>query len=495
MKKIKLICLIVCLVTVLHCTVGGVFATETTDTTEPSLTETAPLTPQDVPFGSLSTTNGCRSINGRVPLGGSDRMLESAQAAFVYELNTETVIYGYNPDLKLFPGSMLKILTALIAIEECDLSEQVTVNTNSISRLPYGTITAKLKNGEIITLEDALHFMILTSANDAALMIAEHVAGSEAVFVELMNERVEKMGCTNTTILNCHGLDREGQFTTARDMAKIMMTAMENETFRTILACKEYVVPPTNKVDKERTINTSNHLIYAMVLPQFTDLRVTGGMPSYTSAESGASVVFAAEDEGMSFIYVVIGATRTYYEKSGNAKYYGNFEEALALLDYSFDQFHIKQVLYDGQSLSQFPVSNGESEVVGQPKESFVTVLPVTVHMKDLRFDYSPTGGGLYAPIEEDSQIATVNVWYRTSCLTQAKLYAMNPVRATDNSGVEIQGAGRDDSGVTGILSVLGTILLIVIAVIGGYLGYNYLRRYLRRSRRRRRRASRRRSR
>lgn len=492
MKIFKLTCLLLCLVTVLNCAVPGVLATEPTD---PSETETVSQSVQDVPFGSLSTTNGCRTINGRVPLGGSDRMLDTAQAAFVYERNTDTVIYGYNPDMKLYPGSLLKILTALIAIEESSLDEKVKVNTNSISRLPYGTITAKLKNGEIITMEDALHFMLLASANDAALMIAEHIAGSEAVFVELMNERVAKMGCTNTTILNCHGLDREGQYTTARDMAKIVMTAMENETFRHVFGCKEHEVPPTNKVDEERTINTSNHLIYAMVLPQFTDLRVTGGMPSYTSAESGASVAFTAEDDGMSFIYVLMGATRTYNEDSGNAKYYGNFEEALDLLTYSFDGFHIKQLLFDGQALNQFPVSNGESEVVGQPKESFTTILPVTVHMKDLRFDYQPSGGGLSAPIEAGQQISTVNIWYRTSCLTQAVLYAMNPVKAADASGVDIQGAQRDDSGVTAVLSVLGTILLVMVVVVGGYLGYNHLRRYLRRSRIRRRRASRRRSR
>ena len=114
MKFFKLTCLLLCLVTVLSCAVPGVRATEPTD---PSETETVPQSVQNVPFGSLSTTNGCRTIDGRVPLGGSDRMLDTAQAAFVYERNTDTVIYGYNPDMKLYPGSLLKILTALIAIE------------------------------------------------------------------------------------------------------------------------------------------------------------------------------------------------------------------------------------------------------------------------------------------------------------------------------------------------------------------------------------------
>ncbi len=491
MKKFASICLLLSLVILLNAAMPGIAATEST---EPSRTETVPAIGQEIPFGSLSTTSGCRTIDGRIPLGGSDKMFDTAQAALIYEMNTETMIYGYNPDLRLAPGALLKLLTALIAVEECSLDEQVTVNTNSISKLPVGAINAKLKNGEIITMLDAIQLMLMTSANDAALMIAEHIGGSEAVFVSIMNDRVAELGCTGTTIMNCHGLDKEGQYTTARDIAKILKAAMENETFRSIFGTISYTVAPTNKV-AERKINTDNYLISALILSKFVDSRVVGGMPSYTSAETGASIAFVASDDDMELIYVIMGANRTFHETRGTAIYYGNFEEALKALDYSFDNYHIKELLYDGQALNQFPVSNGESEVVGQPKASFVTVLPKKVHMKDLRFDYSPVGGGLYAPINTDDMISTVNIWYLTSCITQAEIYAMNPVRATDSSGVSIHGVGRDDSGVSGILSVLGTMFLIAVVLVCAYLGYNHFRRYLRRNRRRRRRASRRRSR
>ncbi len=492
MKKIALICWILCIAVLLSCAPPAVLATESTD---PGQTEGFPAGQDDVPFGSLSTTSGCRTINGTIPLGGSDRMLETAQAAFVYECNTETVVYGYNPDLRLRPGSLLKMVTALIAVERCSMTEEVTVNTNAISHLPYGAINVKLKNGEVLSMSDVLHFMIMSSANDAAIVIAEHVAGSEAVFVELMNTRLKEMGCTNTTVLNCHGLDRDGQYTTARDMARFMKTAMENEKFRELIGTTKYKVPPTNKNEKEREIITENHLIYAAILPQFVDSRVIGGMPSYTSADTGASIAFAAEDDdGMSFVYVIMGTTRTFNEKSGNAKYYGNFEEALDLLAYSFDGYHIREVLYDGQALNQFPVSNGECDVVAQPNAGFTTLLPAKVHMKDLRFDYNPVGGGFYAPIESGAKIATVNVWYLSSCLTQAELYAMNPVRPADDSGVKIHGLVTNESGGAGLLAVLGGMLMVGVGVVGIYLGYNHFRRYLRRSRRRRRRASRRRS-
>ncbi len=487
MKKNALICWILCLAAVLNCVAPSVSATEGTDASVSPVVE-------EVPFGSLSTTSGCRSINGRVPLGGSDRMLETAQAAFVYECNTDTVVYGYNPDLRLRPGSLLKLVTALIAVERCSLTEEVTVNTNAISRLPYGAINVKLKNGEVLSLNDVLHFMIMSSANDAALVIAEHVAGSEAVFVEIMNARIKEMGCADTTILNCHGLDRDGQYTTARDMARFMKVAMENETFRNLIMSETYTVPPTNKNESERDILTENHLIYAGILSQFTDGRVTGGMPSYTSAETGASIAFCAEDDGMNFVYVILGANRTFNEQNGRAQYYGNFEEALDLLAYSFDGYHIKELLYDGQSLNQFPVSNGECDVVAQPNEGFTTLLPAKVHLKDLRFEYNPVGGGFSAPIEKGAKIATVNIWYLTSCLVQAELFAMNPVRPVDDSGLDIQRLDEKGSGASGVLIVLGGILLAGLGIVCAYMGYNHFRRYLRRSRRRRRRQSRRRS-
>ncbi len=490
MKKKTIFSLILCLALLLSCAMPVVYAAQDDDSNEEQL----PPSQSEVSFGSLSTTNGCRTINGTIPLGGSDQMLDTAQAAFIYERNTETVIYGYNPDAHLAPGSLLKILTAMIALEQCELSEKVTVDTASISKLPYGAINAKLKNGEVITMEDALHFMILTSANDAALMIAEHISGSEAEFVKLMNQRAKELGCTNTNLLNCHGLDRDGQYTSARDMAKIVMEATKDEDFRNLFKSKEYVVAPTNKVDEKRTINTGNHLIFARILPQFVDSRVTGGMPSYSSEETGAALAFTAEDEGMSLVYVIMGATRT-FGNNGNAKYYGNFEEALDMLAYSFDNFHITELYYNGLSLNQFPVSNGESEVVGQTTKSHKAVLPAKVHMKDLRFEHHPLGGGLRAPIEAGDKIATVDIWYKASCVTQVELFAMNPVRQRDETGVEIRGGGQGPSVLGSILSVLGVILVIAVVGFAAYLGYNHFRRYLRRTRRRRRRASRRRSR
>lgn len=476
MYKKSILILLLCLCLVLGSVSVPAYAEETTQ-----------------PLGSITVTNGCKTMEAMAPLGGSHRMLETAQAAFVYERSTDTVIYSYNADVKLYPGSLSKMLTALIAIEKCNLDEQVTVSTREISQLPVGAITARLKEGEIVTVEDLLYCLILTSANDAALVLAEYIAGNEDAFVELMNQRAQELGCTNTYFTNCHGLDDAGQYTTARDMARITAYASSNPTFATVFSSNTYTLKATNKVDEDRKLETGNHLRYDLVLRQFNDSRVTGGMPSYVSPVSGASIAFTAEDNGMDLVFVILGATRTYNDR-GNADYYGNFNEALDLLEFTFSGYKINQILYSGQAFHQFEVGDGECEVVGTPNVDVDAVLPIDANMDNLIIKYSVVDGGIKAPVEAGDKIATVQLWYSASCIAEAELFALNSVRDADETGVEIFGPTRDDSNVAGFLGFVGIVSLVAVLGFAGYVGYNYLR-YSRTRKRRRRTPDRRRSR
>ena len=498
MKKIVSFMLFMCLLG--QCLIPCISATE------PSETESSQSSAADTTFGSTPVSSGCRTINGMSPLGGSEKILQTAQAAFVYETTTDTVVYSYNPDLRLYPCGLTKILTAMIAIERCEMDDELTVSMREIPKLPAGALNAKLKNGEVITMSDALHLMIMESANDAALVIAEHIAGGEAPFVQVMNERLQQLGCNNTYVTNCTGLDDPAQYTTARDMAKIILAATEYEVFRDVFVAKTYTMEPTNKNENTRKVVSGNYLVYELVLPQFQDTRVTGGLAGYTSEVAGASIAFTAEqfpnyrneenhDTGMNLVCVSLGGTRKVAENGWKVQYYGSFEEALDLLDFTFSGYEIKQILYDGQALNQFSVANGDNAVVGQPNAGVVTVMPVGVHMKHLTLRYHPVGGGMNAPIETGQKIATAQVWYVNSCITEIELFAMNPVRANGETGVSIEGIGRDDSNMTGILRFLGIACLVILVPLAVYLVYNNVRRLLAQSKRRRRRASRRRSR
>lgn len=495
MKKIS--CLVLSLLLLTQLLVPA-FATETeTQATE----ETLPVVSSDDPvpeseFGTATVLNGCRTIEAQVPLGGSDRMLDSAVSAFIYERNTGTVIYAYNPDLKVQPGSFSKLVAAAVAIENGDLDEVLTVNSMSYRSLPAGANNAKLREGEEMTLRDMLYLMVLTWANDAAVTIAEHIAGSQEGFVKLMNEWAQRAGCTNTQFTDCHGLGSEGQSTTARDVVRIVQEATKNSAFRELFGANSYTVPATNETAQERSLKALNYLKEETYMPNLVYDAVTGGIAHY-SASSGASLVCTAEDDGMSFTVVVMGCERKFNAtKSWVVETYGNYEEAWDLLDFAFDGYKICRLLHEGQSMTQFPVTGGENHVVAQTHVSKDAILPVNAKLDNLILKYSVVGGGLEAPIAKDQQIANLQVWYRNSCIAEAELYAMSSVRSVEESSLDIQGvASRDDSDLQGLLSFLGIACLVILVPLALYLVINNLRRTIARNRRRRRRKGRRRSR
>jgi len=447
-----------------------------------------------LPFGQASIQLGCRTLDGMMPLAGSERRLATAQSAFAYEANSGTVIYSYNPDTKLSTGTLSKIVTALVAIESCNLNDVVTCSEGIQSKVPGSSIKVNLKSNEQMTVEDLLHCLLMHGANDAAVALAEHIAGTTNAYVELMNQRVKKMGCTNTQFGNISGLDTAVSYTTARDMARIMAEASDNETFVRISGTIKYTVPATNLAE-ERPLTTTNYMLDNSIIPQFLDDRVKAGLASHTEG-SGSSMACLARYNDMDLVCVVMGALRTYNEEeSWRVESYGNFNEMQDLLDYLYTGFKVKQILYDGQALNQFSVIGGESDVVGQPYISYDTVLPVDCSMDNLYMEYTAVQGGYTAPIKKGEMIATVAIKYRNSYVAEAEIYAMNSVVKADDSDVTVRStAVKADNDMEGILGFIGSLGVMVAGAFGLYLLYNAYRRTRRRVQRRRRRASRRRS-
>lgn len=477
-------------------------ATETVEQTD-AIQETLPSAEGQVApeaaFGLAPVLNGCRTFEAQEPLGGSTRLigLDTAVSAYVYERNTGTLVYAFNPDMKMQPGTFTKLVVAAVALENGNLDDVVTVNSMSYRSLPGGAVTAKpyLKEGEKLTLRDLLHLMILTWANDATITVAEHIGGSQENFIRMMNDWVKEAGCTETTFLNCHGLGSTEQRTTARDLARIVEHACKDTKFREIFGANAYTVPATNKTDEKRELKALNYLKEETYMPNLVYKGVSGGIAHYSEV-SGASLVCTAEKNGMSYTVVVLGCTRTFKENGWSVASYGNYEEAWTLLNYAFDNFKICRLLHEGQSMVQFPVAGGENQVVAQTHVSKDAILPVNAKLDNLILKYTVVGGGLTAPLQKDQNIANLQIWYKTSCIVEAELYAMSPIRAVADLDLDIQGAAsRDDSNLSQFLSFVGIVCLVILVPLAIYLVVNHARRLMARSRRRRRRMSRRRSR
>lgn len=503
MKKFKIISAILCLSIFMQCMYLPAAAEAVTTPAE----EAAPmqLIPQETEppaFGTVCIQKGCRTINGMNPLAGSDPRLATAQSVFLYETTTDTVIYAYNPDAQVHPGSLAKILLAMVVLEHCKMDDKVTVTEGIQSYIPMGSNnmatqdgkSERLKSNEQLTVGDLLHGVILLNANDAAVALAHHVSGTTGEFLKLMNNRVKQLGCTNTEFGNISGLYTAVSTSSGRDMAKILREAMKNEDFAAIMKTTSYTIPATEQ-SKERVFKTQNYLIDDSTIQDFFNNRVTGGMQSYHE-NTGASIACTAEYNGMSFVAVVLGAVRTFAENGWQPLNYGNFNEMSELLDYGFDNFKVNRIVYDGMALSQFVVNGGESYVVGEAKVDIDSVVPKSAQMNNLQMNYKIVDGGLRAPIQEDQLIATLEIQYRNSVMTEVEVFAVSSVKAMDNTGVTIRStAVRSDSDDSGILSVIGTISVIILGLAVAYLAFNAYMRSKMRARRRKRRAARRRNR
>lgn len=497
MKKIKHLSLLLLLCLLMQC-IPVPAAAEATEAMIPE-TAAAPVVAEEIEFGQVSIQKGCRTIEGMVPLGGSDRRLETAQSVFLYEVTTDTVVYSYNPDMKVHPGTLAKMVLSLLVLENCDRDEIVTVTEGIQAYIPAGSNNIKLKSFEQISVNELLHAVMLYGANDASVALAHHVAGTTDAFLAMMNNRVKMMGCVNTEFGNISGLYTAQSYSTARDMAKIVREAIKNKDFVEIFGTVEYTIPATD-LTAERKLEPQNYMMSELIIPDFFDTRVTGGMQSYHE-QTGASIVCTAkekkENHPLTYIGVVLGATRTFDPvHTWMPINYGNFNELTALFKYGFENFKINRVIYDGMSLDQFTIAGGESNAVGQARVNIDSVVPINAKMENLIMRFSVADGGLAAPINEGEQIGTMQLEYRNSVLAEAEVYAMGNVKTAEDPGVTIRStASRSDADDSGLLSVIGVICVIVLGLAVAYLAFNAYMRSRIRAQRRRRRANRRRNR
>ncbi|MEA3338184.1 MAG: D-alanyl-D-alanine carboxypeptidase family protein [Chloroflexota bacterium] len=162
----------------------------------------------------------------------------SAPSATLVDVDTGNVLLSINPDLSRPMASTTKIMTALLALERADLADRVVVPASAL----IGEASMGLFAGEILTVEDLLWGLLLNSGNDAAMVLAEHVAGSEEAFVVLMNERAASLGMFNTRFANPHGLDEPGHFSSAEDLWRMTQAALRYPKFREIVATQFHTV-------------------------------------------------------------------------------------------------------------------------------------------------------------------------------------------------------------------------------------------------------------
>lgn len=244
-----------------------------------------------------------------------------AQCAVLINPENGEILFQKNATKAMYPASTTKILTALLVLENCDLSQIVTCSVNATqteaSWIP-------VMYGEQYTIEQLLHALLMKSANDAAIALAEAVAGSVAAFSEMMNARAAAIGCTNSNFCTPNGLPNPNHYTTAYDMALIAAEALKNEDFCRIMQTQTYELPATNKRDTPVTIRNTNKFLSTSGDDSFSYPYGIGMKTGYTNAAQSA-FAGAAEKDGMRLVSVVFGTTQE-----------GKWLDTIKLMDYGF---------------------------------------------------------------------------------------------------------------------------------------------------------------
>ena len=261
----------------------------------------------------------------------------TSEAAVVLEDSTGTTLYAKNMDEVLYPGSTVKIMTCLLALENSNLTDEVTMTATGVSGVTDGGANISAQLDEVFTMEQCLYAIMVASANDIALQVAEHIGGSVENFVAMMNTRAAQLGCTNTVFTNPTGLPDENQHTTAHDMALIMKAATENPSFSPIASANTYTIPATNVSGGARSLtskftmtNNSSDAYYQGCL---------GGKEGFTEA-SQSTLVCSAQRNDVTLICVILKGA------SGQTD-----DEAITLLDYGFSNFQLLTLGQDDFSL------------------------------------------------------------------------------------------------------------------------------------------------
>ena len=327
-------------------------------------------------------------------------------ACILMDQNSGKILYSKNANTKMYPASTTKIMTAILTLENCKLDEVATASHNAVYSIPYSYSVATIQEGEELTIEQLLNVLLIPSANDAAVVLAEHIAGSVEAFAEMMNNKAVEIGCKNTHFVNPNGIHNEDHYSTAYDLALMGQYAMKFDVFRSIVSKTYYALPATAKYDKDdRKFNTTNDLIkknYSSSPRNYYYEYATGAKTGYTDAAKSCIVATATKDD-VSLIAVVLHDSITDEGLSQRAL------DCKALFEYGFNNYSEKTIVNKTDVAKQITVENATKETENLDllyEDSLEGLIPNNVDIST----YTPNiklSDNISAPIFEGTKLGT----------------------------------------------------------------------------------------
>lgn len=330
----------------------------------------------------------------------------SAKAMCVIESSTGRVLKSKNKDEKLAMASTTKIMTALVTIKNVkDLNEIVNINDNAVGI--EGT-SMYLRKGEKLTVKELLLGLMLPSGNDAAVALAYHVGGSEENFVKMMNEEAKSLKLENTSFANPHGLDAEGHYTSAYDLALIASEAMKLDEFKEICRTKHTQVTGS-KINEPRFLSNKNKLLKT--------LDGCNGVKTGFTDNAGRCFVGSCERNGMNLICVVLNCGPM-------------FEDCAKLLEECFNQYEMRQILTAYSKNDDVKVNNGEKEFVATTTKKGFSYPLTKEEFAQLKF-VKNIPNSINATVNKNEIVGELEIYLENNLLFKENIYTIEEVKST----------------------------------------------------------------
>lgn len=322
----------------------------------------------------------------------------SSQNAILIEVESGKILYEKNAYEQAYPASTTKVLTAILALENCELNEKVTASYNAIMSVPYDGTTAAIQVGETWSVEQLVDAMMVCSANEAANMLAEHIGGSIESFASMMNSKAKEIGAKSTNFVNPNGLHDSNHKTTVYDMAMIARYGMLNfPTFRKAASLTSFSLPDTDIYDKgdRYFVNTNKMIIESS---SYYYKYATGIKTGYTSNALNC-IVSSAKKDGVELIAVIFGAMGAQNRNSDN----------VALFEYGFEQLKSESFVNAGAIIDSLEVDNAATDV-GKLNVVIGSNVTHTIPNDKSLTDYIPTISinDLKAPINSGDVVGSI---------------------------------------------------------------------------------------
>ncbi len=349
-----------------------------------------------------------------------------SEAYLLVNTDTDTIVFAQNEREQLKCASLVKTATAILTAEKCEnLDEVITVSETALKPLEgiYSS-SCKLQAGEKISVRDLLYCVMLENANDASNVLAEHIGGSIEEFVSMMNEFAKSIGCTDTNFTNPHGLDEEGEYTTAYDMYLLTKYAMKNSVLSVMSETVNYTVPATN-MSEERKLN--NRCDVVEIGTRYYYEYAKGFKTGQTDEAQRCAAVSATKD-AYSYIAIVLGCPNECVDKCGYSDNTALYE-ARTMLQWAFKNLTMTIVAEKTDIIASVNVAlSSKTDHVGLvPEKQLQALLLNTVNESSLEFIYETTDN-VKAPVKKGDILGTVKIKYADNVIASVNLVANEDV-------------------------------------------------------------------